>query len=191
MVSDALAFAGLLKFLFIGNSYTFYNDLPQMLEAMARASDVPLVTGIVAGGGFSLDKHIRLDNINPALEGREAVAKRSSSKCIIRIPPISGPWSWVIMQEQSLRPLENPEKLLESAATISRAAVSGGARPAILATWARKDSPQDQPRLTRAIAHAAQQVDATVLRAGDAWEAALREGFDLYHQDGSHPNPAG
>lgn len=83
MIGESDAFAGLLRVLFIGNSYTYYNDLPSMVEAMAWASNVPLVTGIVAGGGFSLEKHIRLGNVQPALEFREPVANWTSSKRVV------------------------------------------------------------------------------------------------------------
>ena len=67
-----------LKLLFIGNSYIYYNDLPRMLESMASVSDIPLLTGVVAGGGFSLEKHIGLGNVQPALEGLEPATRWSS-----------------------------------------------------------------------------------------------------------------
>jgi hypothetical protein len=54
-----------------------------MVEAMAWAGNVPLVTGIVAGGGFSLEKHIRLGNVQPALKFGEPVANWTSSKHVV------------------------------------------------------------------------------------------------------------
>jgi hypothetical protein len=177
--------------LFIGNSYIYYNDLPKMLEAMASASGIGVVTGVVTGGGFSLERHIELGNVEPALEGREPTAQWSSSKRVVRVPPISGCWDWVVIQEHSLRPLENPEKLIESAKHIARAVASLGSKTALLATWARQSSPETQPALSRAISNAAQQVSGTLVAAGDAWQAAILEGFDLHHSDGSHPNPTG
>ncbi len=177
--------------LFIGNSYIYYNDLPKVLASLATASDISLVTGIVAGGGFSLEKHIELGNVEPAVKGKEPTAEWSSSKRVVSVPSISGCWDWVVIQDHSLRPLENPEKLLESAKHIAGAVGQVGSKIVLLATWSRQSTPETQPALSSAVANAAQQVGGSVVLAGDAWQAAIREGFDLYHPDGSHPNPAG
>jgi hypothetical protein len=154
------------KLLFIGNSYLYYNDLPRVMEALAISSGMPIITGIVAGGGFSLERHVELGNVQPAIEGREPTAKWTSSKRVVRVPAISGRWDWVIMQEQSLRPLEDPEKLVEAAASIAVATVAGGSKPVLLATWARKNAPESQPHLSRAVADAARQVGAALVPAG-------------------------
>ena len=180
-----------LKLLFIGNSYIYYNDLPRMLESMASVSDIPLLTGVVAGGGFSLEKHIGLGNVQPALEGLEPATRWSSSKRVVRVPPISGSWDWVILQEHSMRPLENPEKLFESANSIASAVKAKGSMPVLLVTWARQYAPEAQPDLTRAITDTAKKVGAQVVNAGDAWQTAIREGFVLHLDDASHPNASG
>lgn len=44
-----------LVLLFIGNSLSAANDLPAMLEAMGRASGVPIRCAIVAKPNFSLE----------------------------------------------------------------------------------------------------------------------------------------
>ena len=44
-----------LVLLFIGNSLSAANDLPAMLEAMGKASGVPIRCAIVAKPNFSLD----------------------------------------------------------------------------------------------------------------------------------------
>ena len=180
-----------VKVLFIGNSYLYYNDLPRVIEALAASSGITLITGIVAGGGFPLERHIELGNVQPAIEGREPSTKWTSSKRVVRVPTISDSWDWVVLQEQSLRPLEDPEKLFDSAKSIASAVISIGAKPVLLATWARQNAPESQPHLTRAITDAANRVGAAVVLAGDAWQTAIRQGFVLHNDDGSHPNPSG
>src|SRR5436190_1748641 len=74
-----------IRVLFIGNSYTYVNDLPRMVAALAQAGKQrPLVHERETPGGYSFEKHW--------MDGR-AVAKITGAK-----------WDHVVLQEQSLRP---------------------------------------------------------------------------------------
>src|SRR5687767_10636595 len=47
-----------LHVLFVGNSQTYFNSLPKILEALADSAGEPLLeTGEVAFGGYSLEDH--------------------------------------------------------------------------------------------------------------------------------------
>ena len=46
-----------MKILFIGNSATYVNDIPKMLERLANAAGYPLETDMVVKGGFRLSQH--------------------------------------------------------------------------------------------------------------------------------------
>ena len=74
---------GRLRVLFIGNSYTFVNNLPWMLSELARAADdSPVIdTEMIVAGGATLRTH---------WEGGRALAA-------IR----RGHWDYVVLQEQS------------------------------------------------------------------------------------------
>src|SRR5262249_32817696 len=75
-----------VRVLFIGNSYTFVNDLPRMLAALARAGGQrPVVHDRETPGGCTLEKHWR--------DGK-AAQKIAAGK-----------WDYVVLQEQSSRPL--------------------------------------------------------------------------------------
>ncbi|MCB0666791.1 MAG: SGNH/GDSL hydrolase family protein [Saprospiraceae bacterium] len=57
---------GILKVLFLGNSHTFYNDLPSLVVKIARAHGYPdsIFIKVVAPGGYTLADHLA----SPAME---------------------------------------------------------------------------------------------------------------------------
>lgn len=42
-----------MNILFIGNSYTYYNDMPKMLESLARAAGFYAEVASVTKGGYT------------------------------------------------------------------------------------------------------------------------------------------
>src|SRR5262249_7819567 len=69
------------RVLFIGNSYTYFSDLPAMVAALGRAGGDPIETGMVVEGGASPGRHLA----------------RASWAATIR----RGGWTHVVLQEQS------------------------------------------------------------------------------------------
>ena len=47
----------IMKVLFIGNSYTYCNNLPGMLQDLSNAAGKTLETAMVASGGKTLEWH--------------------------------------------------------------------------------------------------------------------------------------
>src|SRR5690606_14119553 len=77
-----------VKVLFIGNSYTYSNDIPLMLKQLAAANGDTLVYDQYVPGGYTLEWHTT-DN--------QAIAKIQSDK-----------WDIVVLQEQSQKPAYHP-----------------------------------------------------------------------------------
>ena len=48
-----------VRILFVGNSYTYMNDLPDMFARLARAGGHTVETGMAAPGGWTLFAHAR------------------------------------------------------------------------------------------------------------------------------------
>jgi len=174
-----------LRVLFIGNSYTYNNNLPDQLVALGQSAvpPVPIVTRTVARPGVRLQQH---------WEKGEALAALSQ-----------GPWDYVVLQEQSTLGLlliegrhevNDPDRAFHPyARRFAEEARKVGAQPLFLLTWARRDTPESQARLTQAYMSVAREMGAPIIPAGLAWARARQEHPDLplYHQDGSHPSPAG
>jgi hypothetical protein len=162
-----------MRVLFIGNSYTYFNDLPGLLTRLASAGSLQIDAESSVEGGMTLLGHLRSGKAVPLIR--------------------SGGWDVVVLQEQSTRPLDAPGLMdvavRELAGEIDRA----GARTALYLTWARRERPADQAALDAAYRRCARVVEATVVPVGPCWQRALQErpSAELYLEDGSHPAPMG
>lgn len=163
----------LVEILFLGNSYTSVNDLPGMVEELATAAGRPLRQESITPGGMTLDGHA---------SDSGTVAKIASRR-----------WSYVVLQEQSLMPILEPETFFASARVLDGAVRAAGSRTLFYLTWPRLDAPENQAKLTAAYSQIARELSADVAPVGPAWAAALAERPDLalYSSDGSHPGPQG
>lgn len=165
-----------LRVLFIGNSYTYFNGgmgtLVQSLAAAAKGGR-PLEFVEVTKGGQTLEGHWN--------EGKALAQIRK------------GGWDYVVLQEHSLRPLLDREKMYTYAKKFDAEIRKVGAKTVFFETWARKNRPEMQSGLDLAYSGIAREVTATLAPAGLAWQAALKDrpGFALHIGDLSHPTPAG
>jgi prepilin-type N-terminal cleavage/methylation domain-containing protein len=163
------------RVLFIGNSYTLANDLPNLIATLARAAgDAPAFTyDSQLVGGATLQQHWN-DGI--------ALGK-------IR----QGNWDFVVLQEQSQTPLFNEDAFDQYATLFDAEIKKQGAITLFFMTWARQSLPQTQAGLTRAYTNIAQKLHGEVAPVGSAWRNSLtsKPTLVLHDSDGSHPNPAG
>ncbi len=172
-----------VRVLFIGNSYTYFHNLPEMFARLAAAAKRPVETRMVAPGGWRLKDHWEKG------AGRQALAE--------------GRWDYVVLQDQSTLgvTLYVEGKARASSDEVFRpfadrwavAIKQAGARPAFYLTWARKASPEDQDTLTHAYMSAARASGALVAPVGLAWQRVRRQhpAIELFEPDGSHPSPTG
>jgi len=163
------------RVLFVGNSFTGnLGGLARLVGQMAVASDADLTAGIVASGGFSFEDHFELSG-----EGRDAIAE--------------GGWDWVVLQEQSGRPIFDPSRFERYGRLLVAEAVSAGARPVLYLTWARATHPEEQPVLTEAYCSLARELGVDLAPVGAAWQRSLAERPDLplHASDDAHQNRRG
>lgn len=161
------------KVLFIGNSLTYSNDLPEMLEAIAAQAGKRLETDAIALPNGALEDHFR------ARTAHSAIA--------------NGGYRIVIMQQGPSSLPESQANLLEWTARFATRIRAGGARPALYMVW---------PDITRsayfddvrdAYSNAALEVNGMFIPAGEAWRAAWRSDpqLPLYDSDQFHPSVLG
>jgi predicted regulator of Ras-like GTPase activity (Roadblock/LC7/MglB family) len=176
-----------LNVLFIGNSYTYVNDLPSWVHKLADAAGVMSVAvDSVTVGGATLADQV------------------SSTGAVDRIR--QGGWTHVVIQGQSVEPLLGPASFEGAAAVLASEAKKVGAIPLFYETWARKAGDAVYQQGWSGGTPAAMQAGlrseylkvavagvGAVAPAGDAWERALAEqpGIGLFQADGSHPTSAG
>jgi len=160
--------------LFVGNSLTYVNDLPAILEAMADSSHEPLLeTRMVAKPDYSLEDHWN-DG-----DARTAIGK--------------GGWSVVVLQ-QGPSSLETSRALLiEYARKFDEPIRQVGARAALYQVWPTSDREADFARANDSYRLAADAVKGILFPVGEAWLAAQRidASIPLYAFDGLHPSAEG
>jgi len=175
--------------LFLGNSYTYFNDLPGMVRSLAAAAGVSASVSSVAPGGQTLGGHV------------------SSSMATVT----SGDWDVVVIQDQSQRP-SFPEGyvyhyIIPEAKTIVETirAKNPCTLPVFFLTWGKRDGDSQncaggnyfctfegiQDRLTESYTTFAYlNQPAAVAPAGEAWRLYSNRGA-LFTGDGSHPSAQG
>ena len=163
-----------LRILFIGNSLTAANGLPEMVEALSRAKGASTVDATaVTTNNFSLEDHW---DQGPA---RATLAK--------------GGWSVVVLQQGPSALPESRVLLRDYAKRFAADAAHVGARTALYMVWPSKARDRDFDAVSESYALAAQDVAGTLLPAGDAWREAWRRdpSLTLYADDGFHPSGLG
>jgi hypothetical protein len=173
------------RVLFIGNSYTYFNNLPQMLVGLAKAAQPAqaLEAEMVTVGGATLK---RLWEQGEAL----AAIKR-------------GGWAFVVLQEQSTLgnasmvdgklQIADPKTFHEYARLFDAEIKKAGAQTVFYLTWARQNAPETQVQLTSAYSAIAKELKALLVPVGPAWAVALKKQpqLALHIADKSHPTAAG
>src|ERR1043166_3830503 len=172
------------RVLFLGNSYTYFNDLPAILSELAKAGhQCTLETRMVAPGGKTLKDHWESSVSRQALDAQA--------------------WDFVVLQDQSTLGVNfyfegqprvgGDEKFRPYAELWGNEIHKHHATPIFYLTWARRATPGDQAALNYAYIRAAKATHSLVAPVGLAW-ARVRQtdaSIDLYYRDGSHPSPAG
>ena len=167
------AASGGMRVLFIGNSLTYANDLPLMVQALAKAAGLDLYVEAITAGGAGLDDHWR-DG-----DALRAISRRGWNVVVLQQGPSSLPESRVHLRKWAR----------QFAAPIRKA----GARPALYMVWPDKTRLAWFDEVRGSYALAAEDVDGILLPAGEAWRAAWRRDprARLYAMDGLHPSVAG
>jgi len=166
------------KALFVGNSYTYYNDgvdfhLEKMLKADGSSDSINYDIQKIAVGSYTLEAHYA-DQLT--------INKIKSEK-----------WNIVVLQEQSTRPINNPGLFLEFAGKLDGEIKKTNAKTALYMTWATKDSPTDIDILAASYLSVGSQLNAQVAPVGRVWDYIQKTNpqIELYISDNKHPTLSG
>lgn len=163
-----------ISLLFIGNSYTFGHDMPNLLADLADAGNPRYCLEIttVVEGGATLTSHWDTGVALQQVQGKQ--------------------WNYVVLQEQSMGTIEFPQHFQQASSRWIQAIRQTGATPVLFVTWAREHSPQQQATINAAYTQAAGQ-QAILVKAGTAWQQVRQHdrSIKLYEPDQSHPTLSG
>lgn len=162
-----------LKVLFIGNSLTYTNEMPQIFQGLATSKNHRVRVGVQAVGNYTLEKHWQ--------EGKAAEMITG------------GNWDVVVLQEHSTGPIENPKSMKEYAAKFNELIKKQNARTVLFMTWPLQNKMSTQRRIAIAYEDLAKELGATVAPVGIAWQKALggNKPVALHAADKKHPTEAG
>lgn len=182
-----------VKILFIGNSYTGVNNLPNLVYNFAFSKGDTLITNSYTPGGYTFQQHSADSN---------AIAKIYLDQ-----------WDFVVLQEQSQLPSFPPAQVAAEVypyATLLDSMIHDNnpcSETMFYMTWGRKNGDASncagwppvctyegmQARLRESYMEMAQQNNSTVAPVGAAFSyvRSLNPTFDLYNPDESHPSIQG
>lgn len=185
--------ADTVKVLFIGNSFTYYNDMPSMVDSIARTQKRPMKIVSITKGGERLRGHLKNEKLLKLLK--------------------RGGWDFVVVQEQSSDPAMHSSLVARDVYPAAHKidsfihVGSPQAKTIFYMTWGhkyglRKPSPDYwlantyegmQQRLVSSYLEMAYDNNALCAPVGLAWRE-VRHGrpyMALYRPDCYHPSVAG
>ena len=172
------------KILFIGNSYTFFNDMPKLFEALSTENGKKCEVISLTKGGRKLFSNFET-------EDEFAISVKNTS--------VNDNYSVVILQDQSLIAIDAPDDLYKGIAYHVNAFKAE--RKILYATWGRKEgsdkleersitSAEMTARIAKEYASVAKRLNVEVSNVGLAF-AYIKEHYpniELYDPDKSHPS---
>ena len=166
-----------MKILFIGNSHTYMNDMPELARRMMEnATGEKCEVFMLAYSGKSLKWHIETEYFSE------------------RFNILRGGYDHCVIQEQA-HPLPPEEDTVKAFARLNELCRKANVTPVLFETWAEKAMPEHQEEMNRRYRALAEKHGALLAPIGEVWASAKPEldelGEDLYFRDGEHASPLG
>lgn len=191
--NEPLPFDEKINVLFIGNSYTYYNDMPVIFRSLAISAGYKKTGSVsITKGAYTLEKFSSASD--PMGQQVETMLKGTTK------------FDYIVIQEQSERPASDPALFYDGvramAAKIKQ--YQPDAKVVLYATWGRKaghstltkhgwTTEQMHTLLRSAYDAIGEEMGFTVSHAGAAFLDVYtnKPSLELYNADKTHPSPAG
>ena len=170
-----------MRILFLGNSFTFFHDLPSVVSNMLSCE----VQSHTRGGARLAEQ------LNPETEmGAKTLRALREEQ-----------WDYVVMQEQSFTPVGNYDSFLKSVKELSSLIKENGATPVLYASWAYREGTEKLASTNLSYAEMADALRNNCYKAAEAAGALVADVGTLftkvrtiitpYEPDNYHPSEAG
>lgn len=164
-----------LRILFVGNSFTYYYNLSQVVASMAESQGIPLVTRQSTVGGSTLKQHWHEE-------------KGTRTRAVLD----SLSWDYVVFNNHSMATIENRSDFDEYCDRFAGLVREKGAEPVFMETWAYKANPLMIRIIAPAYAAMAERLDAALVPCGQLFDEARKQRPDLeLFFDQKHPSYTG
>lgn len=164
------------RVLLVGNSHTYYNGGVDTHLGLLLADAVPqwnVNVSSVTMGGATLQDHLQSPNTISVIE--------------------TGDWDLVILQEQSSRPMTDPDLFYNAATDLHNIIRQSGALTGLYMTWPWRNNPEMYVPIRNAYTYLGARLDALVIPAGVGFYNAgiSYPSLNLYDADNSHASMQG
>jgi hypothetical protein len=158
-----------INILFVGNSLTYSNDLPSLVEKLAKDDGVKIKTMMIAFPNYALEDHWNETNV------AEALTKTR--------------FDYVIFQQGPSALPASRTNLIEYALKFNGLCQANNTKMCLYTVWPSGDRSFDFTNVINSYRIAADTTGKIALQAGLAWKKILDEkkDFPLYSADGFHP----
>lgn len=161
-----------MKVLFIGNSHTYFNDMPYLFEQICEENGIDAEVTMIAHGGKGFDFHKKQEEV--------------------RFNILFGKYDYIVLQHVA-HPFENEEVMFESAKAIDEFIKQTPAKKILYMTWSEKVNEAGQQRMANAYYELGEMIHAKVAPVGLIWWDYLHKypTEELYFTDGEHASETG
>lgn len=166
------AWSAPLRVLFVGNSYTYTHNLPELFRRVAAAQGHPVSVRALTLPGAAIEDHFSVGHLPAALgEG----------------------WDLVVLQQGPSSLPENRRHLIHWSAEVARNLDPIRTRIVMYGVWPAQVHLHTWANAEISYASAAAKVDGCLFPAAAAWRLALEQPDlpALYSSDGLHPTREG
>lgn len=162
-----------MKILFIGNSHTYYNDMPYLFARFCQEKHRDVDVVMLAHGGKGWDFHIEEPEV--------------------KFNILYGRYDAVILQHTA-HPMGDLSVMNQSGKKLIQWVREAGARPILYMTWTTKaDGEKAQKSMSDAYRKLREETGCELAPVGECWWEYHREHpeVELYAEDGQHASPVG
>ena len=161
-----------IKVLFVGNSLTFYNDLPGLVQQLSVMENRPVDVTAVTAPYVSLQWHWNRGKVQKLLAQEK--------------------WDYVVLQEFSRRPVTDPQNSEKYFELFAAEAQRAGAKPLIFQNWTRSGRDSEYGTMFATYQAVKQRTSAAIVPIGLAWRLCAEKHPEIeLFADSRHPTDEG
>ncbi len=163
-----------LNILFLGNSLTYTNDIPNTLRLIAAAEGITITVTTIANGGWTLHDHLMSATSTNAIN--------------------AGGWDYVVLQEQSQTSAYTPAQFSADVTALDALIKAAGARTMLYQNWPLNTEMTYQATYDSVWRTVAANLCAVLVPAGDAWYSLYLNDNPTWvglYADDRHPTQTG
>lgn len=161
------------KILFVGNSLTYTNNLPSLVEQEAKSRGVKVKTMTLAYPNYAIIDHWNDGEVQKYIKSEK--------------------YDFVVIQQGPSSQSEGRRMLIEDGAKLRKLCDQSGSRLVYFMVWPSQTYYSTFDGVIKNHKDASKQNDAILCPVGEAWKAYFDNtgDYSLYGSDGFHPSPKG